>query len=67
MPIGASAHPMAVFSGFYESHGPTPSGDVRGIVPAHRHGQQNGKQSETFCIFDLFAVALAAAEAIRSQ
>jgi len=45
MPIGARARPMAVFSGFYESHGPTPSGDVRGIVPAHRHGQQNGKQS----------------------
>ena len=40
--IGASARPMAVFSGFYESHGPTPSGDARGIVPAHRHGHRNG-------------------------
>jgi len=36
---------MAVFSGFYESHGPTPSGDARGIVPAHRHGHRNGQQS----------------------
>jgi hypothetical protein len=35
---------MAVFSGFYESHGPTPPGDVRGIVPAHHHGHQNGQQ-----------------------
>jgi hypothetical protein len=31
--IEASAHPMVVFSGFYESHEPPPSGDARGIVP----------------------------------
>ena len=43
--IGASTRPMAVFSGFYESHGPTPLGDVHGIVPAHRHGHRNGQQS----------------------
>ena len=35
----------AAFSGFYESHGPTPSSDVCGIVPAHRHGHRNGQQS----------------------
>jgi len=43
--FGLSAHPMAAFSGFYESHGPPPSGDARGIVLAHRHGHQNGEQS----------------------
>ena len=36
---------MVEFSGFYESHGPTSSGHVRGIVPAHCHGHQNGQQS----------------------
>ena len=36
---------MAAFSGFYESHKPPPSGDVRGIVPPHRHGHRNGQQS----------------------
>ena len=36
---------MAAFSGFYESHGPIPSCDARGIVPAHRHGHHNGQQS----------------------
>ena len=45
MPIGASAHPMVAFSGFYESHGPPTSGDARGIVPTHHHGHQNGQQS----------------------
>jgi hypothetical protein len=29
--IGVSARPMAVFSGFYESPGPPPSGDVRAV------------------------------------
>jgi hypothetical protein len=33
-----------VFSGFYESHEPLPSGDARGIVLPHRHGHQNGQQ-----------------------
>jgi hypothetical protein len=46
MPIGASAHPMAAFSGFYESHGPPPSGNELGIVPAHRNGHQSGQQRE---------------------
>ena len=36
---------MLAFSGFYESHGPTPSGDARGIVPAHCNGHCNGQQS----------------------
>ncbi len=36
---------MAMFSGFYERHGPTPLGDARSIVPTHRHGHQNGQQS----------------------
>jgi hypothetical protein len=36
---------MAAFSGFYESHGPTSSGNARGIVPAHCHGHSNGQQS----------------------
>jgi hypothetical protein len=36
---------MAAFTGFYESHGPTPSGDVCGIVQAHHDGHRNGQQS----------------------
>ena len=36
---------MAAFSGFYESHKPPPSGDARGIVPAHRDGLRNSQQS----------------------
>jgi len=36
---------MAAFSGFYESHGPPPLVDARGIVPAHRHGHRNDQQS----------------------
>ena len=38
---------MVAFSDFYESHGPPPLGDARGIVPAHRHrhGHRNGQQS----------------------
>jgi hypothetical protein len=28
---------MALFSGFYESPGPPPLGDARGIVPPHRN------------------------------
>ena len=45
MPIGASARPMAALSGFYKSHGCTPSGDAWGIVPAHHIGHRNGRQS----------------------
>jgi len=44
-PIGASAHPMVVFSGLYESPGPSPLGDARGIVPPHRNDHRNGHQS----------------------
>ena len=40
--IGASARPMVAFSGFYESHEPPQSGDVRGIVPVHCDGHRNG-------------------------
>ena len=36
---------MAVFSGLYESPGPPPSGDARGIVPPHRDHHPNGHQS----------------------
>jgi hypothetical protein len=43
--IGASACPMAAFSGFYESHEPPLSGDVRGIVPPHRNDNRNHHQS----------------------
>ena len=45
MPIGVSARPMVALSGFYECHEPPPSGDVSGIVPAHRNGHLNGQQS----------------------
>ena len=36
---------MAVFSGLYESPGPPPSGDARGIVPPHCDDHRNGQQS----------------------
>jgi len=36
---------MVAFSGFYESHGHTSSGNVHSIVPAHCHGHQNIQQS----------------------
>ena len=36
---------MTVFSGLYESPGPPPSGDARGIVPPHRDHHPNGHQS----------------------
>jgi hypothetical protein len=43
--IGASARPMVVFSGFYESHKPPPLGDACGIVLPHCNGHRNGHQS----------------------
>jgi len=58
---------MAAFSGFYESHEPPPLGDARGIIPSHRDGHQNSHQSEYILHRCFFAVALAAAEAIRSK
>ena len=36
---------MVAFSGFYESHRPTPLGDACGIVPAHHYSHRNGQQS----------------------
>ena len=48
------ACPMAAFSGFYESPGPPPSGDARGIVPPHHDGHWNGHQSG--CILHLCIV-----------
>ena len=36
---------MAVFSGLYESPGPPPLGDARGIVPPHRNDHRNVHQS----------------------
>ena len=36
---------MVVFSGFYESHEPHPSGDARGILPPHCDHHRNGHQS----------------------
>jgi hypothetical protein len=41
--IGASARPMAAFSGFYESHEPPPLVNARGIVLPHCNGHQNGQ------------------------
>jgi hypothetical protein len=46
---GASSHLMVAFSGFYESTGPPPSVDVRGIAPSHRHGYRNGLWWRCFC------------------
>jgi len=52
--IGANTCLMAVFSGLYESPGPPPSGDVRGMVPPHCDDHQNGHQSGYIIV--LFAV-----------
>jgi hypothetical protein len=58
---------MAAFSGFYESHKPPPSEDARGIVPVHCYGHETTSKVGSFCIVVPFAVALAAAGAIRSD
>jgi len=58
---------MVAFSGFCESHKPSPLGDALGIIPPHHHGHQNGQQSGYMLIVVTFAVALAAAGAIRSN
>ena len=65
--IGASAHPMVAFSGFYESHEPPPSGDVRGIVPPHRHGHRNGQQSGYMLHRCFFCCYHGAAREIQSE
>jgi hypothetical protein len=36
---------MMATSGFRDSHGPFPSGDALGTVPAHRQGQRNCRQA----------------------
>ena len=41
---------MLGFSGFYESPGPHPLGNVHGIAPLHRHGYQNGQQWRYICL-----------------
>ena len=65
--IEATVCPMAAFSGFYESPGPPPWVDVRGIVPPHRDDHQMAIKVSTFCIVVLFAVTLVAAGVIHSQ
>ena len=66
--IGASAHPMVAFSGFYENHEPPLSGDACGIVPPHRHGHRNDQQmGGGILLIVVLIVALAAAGAIRSE
>ncbi len=65
--IGVSACPMAAFSGFYESPRPPLSGDACDIVSLHCNDHQNGHQSGYIMLVVLFAVALAAAGAIRSE
>ena len=65
--IGASARPMVMFSGFYESPGPPPLDNACGIVPPHRDDHQNGHQSGYIVIHGAVAVALVAAEVIRSK
>jgi hypothetical protein len=45
---------MVAFSGILESPKPPPLGDVRGNVPAHRHGHQFGTFLKPFvdcCLF----------------
>ena len=48
--IRASACLMVASSGFYESHKPPPLGDVRGLVPPHRNGHQNGQQRSEYML-----------------
>jgi hypothetical protein len=61
MPIGGIAHPMAAFSGFFESHEPPPSSDACSILPAHRDGHQKDSKIGVLCIIVLLIVVLAAA------
>jgi hypothetical protein len=60
---------MVAFSGFYESHEPPPSGNVRGIVRLHRIAMAIKKASKdgTFFIVVLLIVSMAAAGAIQSE
>jgi hypothetical protein len=58
---------MVAFSGFYESHGPPPSGDASGIVPPHRHGFKMTSKGGGILLIVVLIVALAAAGEIRSE
>jgi len=53
--IGRNTRPVAATSGFWSSPGLPPLGDALGIVPAHRHGQRNGRQ--VWCFFIVFLSA----------
>ena len=65
--IGASARPMAAFICFYESHGPTPSGDARGKYQRTATAIEMVNKLDIYCIIVLFSVALAAVGAILSE
>ncbi len=52
--IGRHTRPEALTSGFRDSPGPPPSGDALGYVPAHRQGQQNGRQVWYFFVVFLW-------------
>jgi hypothetical protein len=43
--LSASARPMVVLSGFYESHELPPSSKARSIVLSHCDGHQNGQKN----------------------
>ena len=58
---------MAVFSGLYESPGPPPLGDARGIDHRIPVAIEMAIKVGAYYIFVLFAVALAAAGAIWSE
>ncbi len=51
--IGRNTCPMTASSGFYQSPGPPPLGNARGIVPVHLRGHKNGQQVGAFfhCFF----------------
>ncbi len=47
--ISRNTRPMVVFSGILQIPKPPPSGDVRGTVPAHRHGYWFGHRFRCIC------------------
>ncbi len=65
--IGASARPMAAFSGFFESHEPPPRAML--VVSYRRIAMaiEMASKAGVFCIVVLLIVALAVAEAIHSE
>jgi hypothetical protein len=59
---------MVVFSGFYESNDPPPSGDARIIVPTHCDGLSKRPAKVGTCsIIIVLIVSLAAAGAMQSK